>query len=141
MTVKQALEYAREKIVKANPDFHATRYKEGCQAGLDICGKKDKSGKYICIVCRKWRGPDREINLPMPLNRVLIALRKAPNSDDTLAINVIETAEREIVGSLIQDDELGRSYLGVWDLTKETLDEQEDETILSIAKLLGYESN
>jgi hypothetical protein len=78
MTPQQILTELTDAIVKAVPEIVSTRYIEGCQAAIKDCGVKNVNGEYLCVYCRKWRGPDRheEFLRPITLEDVLRAIEE-----------------------------------------------------------------
>lgn len=55
--MKSIIKEQREKV----ESYIYLKNIEGCQAGSDICGLKNKKGEFICIHCERWNGQDRDV--------------------------------------------------------------------------------
>jgi len=118
--------------------------KEGCQAFSDICGKKDKDGKWLCGYCRRWNGQQRIVKryLPITLGRVLQALGQVTTFSVEHFLTKLEDSR---VGINIAPNQsgMGTDYF-YWLLTVDgrtaTIEDQTEETVEKLLELLRENS-
>ena len=166
MNIKEIQEYNRKKIICAvhgTDDYEAALKMElerGCRVEVwDLYGGSEltiydymrsynsacfiefENNSYYelinCIVAKEGKRTvklNKIIGKPITLDRILIALEKVSNS--FIEIGLYANGE---IYSLFGTDNLIK--ICKWDLTKQTLEEQTEETQLQIAKLLGYKQN
>lgn len=128
LTTSQKLQALTEVIVKAVPSIKEERYREGCQKGSTVCGKRSEKGTFYCNVCARWGGEDRYelVFRDIRLADVLLALELKFKKNEYIR------KFRPLLGPTDQEKEAKTR----WNLRKDSLTEQSDETIDFLHSLL-----